>query len=122
MTLTPLAAATELIRFAAHPTKLPDDPPPVAGELEVAVELATDGLDTDQLRSVLKLVYEFTAELYRAKRLAAELLDRQDRLAFDELAAMLTDVDGCDPHVYDADPIGAIWRATPTDSTGGADQ
>ncbi|MCQ4360638.1 hypothetical protein KQR54_05685 [Mycobacterium gordonae] len=104
MTASPVAAALDLIRYAQR-----SDADAVSAN--TAVELAATGLDADQLRSVLRLLFPFMAELYLVKRLSKEALDRQDAQTFAELAATLGDVDVYDPDAYDSDPVGDVWRA-----------
>lgn len=111
---TPISSALELIRYA----KRTDDP--VSGP--TAVELATTGLDREQLASVLRLLFPFMAELYGIKRLSAEAMDRRDAQTFAELTQMLGNLDGYDPDAYDSDPVGDIWRSASTDGTNEADQ
>ncbi|WP_099319527.1 hypothetical protein [Mycobacterium ostraviense] len=111
---SPVGAALDLIRYA----KRTDDPVSAA----TAVELATTGLDAEQLRSVLRLLLPFMAELYSIKRLSAEALERQDKQTFAELTQMLGDLDNYDPDAYDADPVGDIWRAGMPDDTGQDEQ
>lgn len=104
MTNSPISAALDLIRSAK---RTGDD----AVSAESAVQLAATGLDADQLRSVLRLLFPFMAELYLVKRLSKEALDRQDAQTFAELAATLGDLDAYNADAYDSDPVGDVWRA-----------
>lgn len=108
MTNSPISAALDLIRSAK---RTGDD----VVSAESAVQLAATGLDAEQLRSVLRLLFPFMAELYLVKRLSKEALDRQDAQTFAELAATLGDLD---PDAYDSDPVGDIWRAGQACDTG----
>lgn len=105
MTNSPVSASLDLIRSA----KCTGDD---AVSAESAVQRATIGLDAEQLRSVLRLLFPFMAELYLVKQLSKEALDRQDAQTFAELAATLGDLDEYDPDAsYDSDPVGDVWRA-----------
>lgn len=85
MTDSPIQGALDLVRYA----KRTEDPVSAA----TAVELATSGLGAEQLRSVLRLLFPFFAELYAIKRLSKEAMDRRDAATFAELAALLGDLD-----------------------------
>lgn len=86
MTNSPIQGALDLVRYAK---RTEDDPVSAA----TAVELATSGLGAEQLRSVLRLLFPFFAELYAIKRLSKEAMDRRDAATFAELAALLGDLD-----------------------------
>lgn len=110
MTNTPISAALELIRYA----KRTDDPVGAP----TAVELATTGLDREQLTSLLRLLFPFVAELYVIARLSREAMDRRDAQTFAELTQLLGNLDDYDPDAYDSDPVGDIWRSATTDDSG----
>ncbi|WP_204810300.1 hypothetical protein [Mycobacterium riyadhense] len=86
MTHPSIKAATELIRYAK---RTGDD----AVSAATAVELACAGLDADQLRSVLRLLWPYMAELYDCFRLCKAADERREAAAFAEIAAMFGDPD-----------------------------
>ena len=85
MTDTPVSAALELIRYA----KRIDDPVSAT----TAAELATAGLDRDDLESVLRLIWPYMAELHACFHLSQRRQAARDDAAFNELIARLDEED-----------------------------
>jgi hypothetical protein len=85
MTNTPVSAALGLIGYA---TRI-DDPVSVT----TAAELATDRLDRDDLASVLRLIWPYTAKLYAGIHLSQRRQAARDDAAFNELIARRNEED-----------------------------
>ena len=81
MTDTAVSAAPVLIRYA----KRIDDPVSAT----IAAELATARLDRDDLESVLRLIWPYTAKLYAGIHLSQRRQAARDDAAFNELIARL---------------------------------
>jgi hypothetical protein len=103
MTDTAVSAAPVLIGYA---TRIDD---PVSAT--IAAELATDRLDRDDLESVLRLIWPYTAKLYAGIHLSQRRQAARDDAAFNELMAQL-DEEG-------SDTIGHVWRHLPGDDSDG---
>ncbi|MGV7258239.1 hypothetical protein PJI20_27510 [Mycobacterium kansasii] len=90
MTHPSIKAAAELIRYA----KLTGDDA-VSGA--AAVELACAELDAEQLRSVLRLIWPYMAELYDCFRLSKAADERREAQALAAIEAQFaTDAEGDD--------------------------
>ena len=85
MTDTVVSAAPVLIRYA----KRIDDPVSAT----IAAELATARLDRDDLESVLRLIWPYTAKLYAGIQLSQRRQAARDDAVFNELIARLDEED-----------------------------
>ena len=85
MTDTAVSAAPVLIRYA----KRIDDPVSAT----IAAELATARLDRDDLESVLRLIWPYTAKLYAGIHLSQRRQAARDDAVFNELIARLDEED-----------------------------
>jgi hypothetical protein len=85
MTDTPISTALGLIRHA----KRIDDPVSAT----TAAELATARLDRDDLESVLRLMWPYTAKLYAGIHLSQRRQAARDDAVFNELIARLDEED-----------------------------
>ena len=85
MTDTSVGAALGLIGYA----KRIDDPVSAT----IAAELATARLDRDDLESVLRLIWPYTAKLYAGIQLSQRRQAARDDAAFNELIARLDEED-----------------------------
>jgi hypothetical protein len=85
MTDTAVSAAPVLIRYA----KRIDDPVSAT----IAAELATARLDRDDLESVLRLIWPYTAKLYAGIQLSQRRQAARDDAVFNELIARLDEED-----------------------------
>ena len=85
MTDTPVSAALGLIRYA----KRIDDPVSAT----TAAEVATARLDRDDLESVLRLIWPYTAKLYAGIQLSQRRQAARDDAVFNELIARLDEED-----------------------------
>ena len=85
MTDTSVGAAPGLIRYA----KRSDDPVSAT----TAAEVATARLDRDDLESVLRLIWPYTAKLYAGIHLSQRRQAARDDAAFNELIARLDEED-----------------------------
>ena len=85
MTDTAVSAAPVLIRY----TKRIDEPVSAT----TAAELATARLDRDDLESVLRLIWPYTAKLYAGIHLSQRRQAARDDAVFNELIARLDEED-----------------------------
>lgn len=85
MTDTAVSAAPVLIRYA----KRIDDPVSAT----IAAELATARLDRDDLESVLRLIWPYTAKLHAGIQLSQRRQAARDDAVFNDLIARLDEED-----------------------------